>query len=113
MKPYSGADPGSIQSVVSRADGGGVKTLITALEQFGRVSSSYSTVVVTTNRQPVPFGVQNTEAYLASVTAGTINATTGVSTGATLTASSVSQLRQLQQEQPSPLRPLVRLRLTQ
>lgn len=90
MKPYSGADPGSIQSIVSRRDGGGVKTLITALEQFGRVSSSYSTVVVTTNRQPVPFGVQNSEAYLASVTAGTINATTGVSTGATLTASSVS-----------------------
>jgi type IVB pilus formation R64 PilN family outer membrane protein len=90
MKPYSGADPGSIQSVVSRNDGGGVKTLITALEQFGRVSSSYSTVVVTTNRQPVPFGVQNSEAYLASVTAGTVNAVTGVSTGATLTASSVS-----------------------
>ena len=90
MKPYSGADPGSIQSVVSRNDGGGVKTLITALEQFGRVSSSYSTVVVTTNRQPVPLGVQNSEAYLASVTAGTINSVTGVSTGATLTASSVS-----------------------
>ena len=90
VKPYSGSDPGSIQSVVSRNDGGGVKTLITALEQFGRVSSSYSTVVVTTNRQPVPLGVQNSEAYLASVTAGTINSVTGVSTGATLTASSVS-----------------------
>ena len=90
MKPYSGSDPGSIQSVVSRRDGGGVKTLITALEQFGRVSSSYSTVVVTTNRQPVPLGVQNSEAYLASVTAGTVNAVSGVSTGATLTASSVS-----------------------
>lgn len=90
MKSYSGSDPGSIQSVVSRKDGGAVKTLITALEQFGRVSSSYSTVVVTTNRQPVPLGVQNSEAYLASVTAGTVNAVSGVSTGATLTASSVS-----------------------
>ena len=90
MKSYSGSNPGSIQSVVSRSDGGTVKTLITALEQFGRVSSSYSTVVVTTNRQPVPLGVQNSEAYLASVTAGTVNAVSGVSTGATLTASSVS-----------------------
>ena len=90
VKPYSGADPGSIQSVISRRDGGGVKTLITALEQFGRVSSSYSTVVATTNRQPVPLGVQNAESYLASVTAGTQNAVTGVNTGATLTASSVS-----------------------
>lgn len=90
VKPFSGGDPGSIQSVVSRSDGGNVKTLITALEQFGRVSTSYSTVVVTTNRQPVPLGVQNSEAYLASVTAGTVNATTGVSTGATLTASTVS-----------------------
>ena len=90
VKPFSGGDPGSIQSVVSRKDGGNVKALITALEQFGRVSTSYSTVVVTTNRQPVPLGVQNSEAYLASVTAGTTNATTGASTGATLTASTVS-----------------------
>jgi type II secretory pathway component GspD/PulD (secretin) len=90
VKSFSGGDPGSIQSVVSRNDGGGVKTLITALEQFGRVSSSYSTVVVTTNRQPVPLGVQNSEAYLASVTAGTVNTTTGVSTGATLTAGTVN-----------------------
>ena len=89
VKSYSGSEPGSIQSVVSRKDGGGVKTLITALEQFGRVSSSYSTVVVTTNRQPVPLGVQNSEAYLASVTAGAVNAV-GASAGATLTASSVS-----------------------
>lgn len=90
VQPYGGSTAGSIQSIVSRNDGGGVKTLITALEQFGRVSSSYSTVVVTTNRQPVPLGVQNSEAYLASVTAGTVNAVSGVSTGATLTASSVS-----------------------
>lgn len=90
VKPFSGGEPGTVQSVVQRRDGGSVKALITALEQFGRVSTSYSTVVVTTNRQPVPLGVQNSEAYLASVTAGTVNSTTGVSTGATLTASTVN-----------------------
>ena len=87
---FSGSTGGSVGAAMSRNDGGSVKALVNALEQYGRVTSTYSTVVATTNRQPVPLGVQSSESYLAQVTAGTSNAATGVATGATLTPGTVS-----------------------
>lgn len=87
---FSGSAGGSIGAAISRSDGGTVKALVSALEQYGRVSSTYSTVVATTNRQPVPLGVQSSESYLAQVTAGVSNAVSGVATGATLTPGTVS-----------------------
>ncbi len=87
---FSGSTGGSVGAAISRNDGGSVKALVNALEQYGRVTSTYSTVVATTNRQPVPLGVQSSESYLAQVTAGVTNAATGVATGATLTPGTVS-----------------------
>lgn len=87
---FSGSAGGSMGAAMSRSDGGTVKALVSALEQYGRVSSTYSTVVATTNRQPVPLGVQSSESYLAQVTAGVSNAATGAATGATLTPGTVS-----------------------
>ncbi len=87
---FSGSTGGSVGAAISRNDGGSVKALVNALEQYGRVTSTYSTVVATTNRQPVPLGVQSSESYLAQVTAGANNAVTGVATGATLTPGTVS-----------------------
>jgi len=90
VNSFSGSAGGSIGAAISRNDGGTVKALVNALEQYGRVSSTYSTVVATTNRQPVPLGVQSSESYLAQVTAGVSNAVTGVATGSTLTPGTVS-----------------------
>ncbi len=72
--------------------------LFKALEKFGRVSTAYSSVLTTMNRQPVPVGVMNTTAYLKQTTpAVTTNAGSGttfsapgltpgeISTGFTLT----------------------------
>jgi hypothetical protein len=87
---FSGSTGGSVGAAISRNDGGSVKALVNALEQYGRVTSTYSTVVATTNRQPVPLGVQSSESYLAQVTAGANNAVTGIATGATLTPGTVS-----------------------
>ena len=54
--------------------------LFQALEKFGRVSSSYSTVVTTVNRQPVPVGSQTTQSYLKSVTPTLLTNTAGGTT---------------------------------
>jgi type IVB pilus formation R64 PilN family outer membrane protein len=74
----------SIGFVLSRGAGVTNQLLFQALEKFGRVSSSYSTVVTTVNRQPVPVGNQTTQSYLKSVTPTMLtNAGTGaVSYGA-------------------------------
>lgn len=54
--------------------------LFKALEKFGRVSTAYSSVLTTMNRQPVPVGVTNTTAYLKQTTpAVTTNASTSAS----------------------------------
>jgi type IVB pilus formation R64 PilN family outer membrane protein len=60
--------------------------LIKVLEKFGRVSTSYSSVVTTVNRQPVPVGVLNTLSYLKSITPAT---TSTVSTSGILSSGAV------------------------
>jgi len=58
----------SVGFVLSKSAGAANQLLFQALEKFGRVSSNYSTVVTTVNRQPVPVGNQTTQSYLKSVT---------------------------------------------
>jgi len=58
----------SVGLVLKNASGSTNQLLFQALEKFGRVSSSYSTVVTTVNRQPVPVGNQTTQSYLKQVT---------------------------------------------
>ena len=68
----------SIGFVVKNNSGGsGNQLLIQALEKFGRVSSAYSTVVTTLNRQPVPVGKQTTLSYLKSVAPTVLTSTNG------------------------------------
>ena len=71
----------SIGLVLKNTAGTTNQLLFQALEKFGRVSSSYSTVVTTVNRQPVPVGSQTTQSYLKSITP-TVLTTVG-STGGT------------------------------
>lgn len=51
--------------------------LIKALETFGRVSTAYSSVVNTLNRQPVPVGSINTRSYLRQITPNSASNTNG------------------------------------
>lgn len=55
---------------VKSSTGASGEALVRALEEFGRVSSSYSAVVTTVNRMPVPIGVLNQRSYLKSVSVG-------------------------------------------
>jgi hypothetical protein len=53
------------------------QVLFKVLEKFGRVSTAYSSVLTTVNRQSVPVGVLNTLSYLKSITPATTQSTTG------------------------------------
>lgn len=53
---------------------------VKALEKYGRVSSTYSTMVNTLHRQPVPVAVTNNITYVRSITAPTVS-TVGASVG--------------------------------
>jgi type IVB pilus formation R64 PilN family outer membrane protein len=70
----------TIGLVLKNAAGTTNQLLFQALEKFGRVSSSYSTVVTTVNRQPVPVGNQTTQTYLKSVTPTLLTNNTGGTT---------------------------------
>ena len=75
----------SIGLVLNNTAGTTNQLLFQALEKFGRVSSAYSTVVTTINRQPVPVGSQTTQSYLKSITPTvltTVGSTAGTSYGA-------------------------------
>lgn len=78
----------SIGLVLKNSSGSTNQLLFQALEKFGRVSSAYSTVVTTVNRQPVPVGNQTTQSYLKSVTP-TLLTTTGGTGGTTYGAPSL------------------------
>jgi hypothetical protein len=58
-------------------DGSVSNLIIKALESFGRVSTSYSSVINTMNRQPVPLGAINTQSYLKQITPTTSTTSTG------------------------------------
>jgi type IVB pilus formation R64 PilN family outer membrane protein len=70
----------TIGLVLKNATGTSNQLLFQALEKFGRVSSAYSTVVTTVNRQPVPVGNQTTQTYLKSVTPTLLTNNTGSTT---------------------------------
>ena len=79
----------SIGLVLKNSAGSTNQLLFQALEKFGRVSSAYSTVVTTVNRQPVPVGSQTTQSYLKSVTP-TVLTTVGSTGGTTYGAPSLT-----------------------
>jgi type IVB pilus formation R64 PilN family outer membrane protein len=71
---------------VKMMNGSGQQTgllMMKMLEKFGRVSTAYSSVLTTVNRQSVPVGVLNTLSYLKSITPANVASS---STGSTLTS---------------------------
>lgn len=73
---------GNVGFIRNTPDGSGT-LLIRALENFGRVSSAYSSVINTMNRQPVPVGSNTTQSYLKQITPSVTTTSTGaVSYGA-------------------------------
>jgi type IVB pilus formation R64 PilN family outer membrane protein len=79
----------TIGLVLKNAAGTTNQLLFQALEKFGRVSSAYSTVVTTVNRQPVPVGNQTTQSYLKSVTPTLMTSANGNTNGTTYGAPSL------------------------
>lgn len=61
------SDAASIGFLLPSDSGASNQLFLRALERFGRVSSSYSTVVTTVNRQAVPVGNLTTQSYLKQV----------------------------------------------
>ena len=59
---------GTFGLVKQNSDGSENSLLIKALEKYGRVSSSYSSVITTMNRQPVPMGSTQSQSYLKQIT---------------------------------------------
>ena len=69
--------PGNI-SLVKTGDSGSNTLLLRALEKFGRVSTSYSSVITTMNRQAVPLGSVSTQSYLKQSTPAITASASGV-----------------------------------
>jgi len=89
----SASTAANIGLVLRNSAGATNQLLFQALEKFGRVSSAYSTVVTTVNRQPVPVGSQTTQSYLKSVTPtiiNTVGSTGNTYGGATLTPGEIT-----------------------
>ena len=83
--------PGTFGVKINNA--AGVQTgqvLFKVLEKFGRVSTAYSSVLTTVNRQSVPVGVLNTQSYLKSITPATTQAGSSVTSGVGLVPGEVT-----------------------
>lgn len=65
----AGTSPGSV-TFVNTGSKRAVEVVAKALEEYGRVSTSYSSVVTTTNRMPVPIGAMSNVSYVRQTTAG-------------------------------------------
>lgn len=68
---------GNVGFIKNNSDGTSSTLMIRALESFGRVSSAYSSVINTMNRQPVPVGSTSTQSYLRQITPSTSTSATG------------------------------------
>ena len=79
--PSVTTNTGSVGFIRANADGSTSNLLIKALESFGRVSTSYSSVINTMNRQPVPLGSINTQSYLKQITPSAVSGAGSVSFG--------------------------------
>lgn len=78
--PSVPSNTAAVGFVKANAAGTTNQLLIKALESFGRVSSSYSSVITTMNRQPAPLGSTSTQSYLRQVTPSVSSTGTGTVT---------------------------------
>jgi type IVB pilus formation R64 PilN family outer membrane protein len=86
LAPLGGGAPAALSFVLGKSPSRGSPSewVAKALQEFGRVSTAYSSVVTTTNRMPVPVGALQTRSYVQRSTAPTVNATTGLTTPGSL-----------------------------
>ena len=75
--PTLTSNTGTVSLVKPSASGSDNLFFIRALERFGRVSSAYSSVVTTMNRQPVPLGSLSTQSYLKQVSPTVVTTASG------------------------------------
>lgn len=82
LGPLGGGTPAALSFVLgpSASRAAPSEWIAQALQEYGRVSTAYSSVVTTTNRMPVPVGALQTRSYVQRSTAPTVNATTGLTT---------------------------------
>ncbi|UXH80277.1 secretin N-terminal domain-containing protein [Roseateles amylovorans] len=88
----SGNTPGSLSFILapSSSRDSPSRLMAESLQEYGKVATSYSSVVTTTNRMPVPVGSLQTRSYVRQTTAATVNATTGITTPGSLVPGSIS-----------------------
>jgi len=79
--PSVTTNAGSVSLTRTNADGLTSNLVIKALESFGRVSTSYSSVINTMNRQPVPLGSVNSQSYLKQITPSAVSSGSSVAFG--------------------------------
>lgn len=65
--PLLTSNAASVGFVKPNSSGTNNALMIKALESFGRVSTTYSSVITTMNRQPVPLGSTSTQSYLRQI----------------------------------------------
>ncbi|ALV06811.1 type IVB pilus formation R64 PilN family outer membrane protein [Roseateles depolymerans] len=88
----SGNTPGSLSFLLAPSSSRSSPSRLVAdsLQEYGKVSTAYSSVVTTTNRMPVPVGSLQTQSYVRQTTAPVVNGTTGVTTAGSLVPGSIS-----------------------
>lgn len=78
--PLVTSSSSGVSLIKTSPSGTGNSFFIKALERFGRVSTSYSSVINTMNRQPVPLGSVSTQSYLKQVAPSQTTNAAGVAT---------------------------------
>lgn len=88
----SGNTPGSLSFLLAPSSSRSSPSRLVAdsLQEYGKVSTAYSSVVTTTNRMPVPVGSLQTQSYVKQTSAPVVNGTTGVTTAGSLVPGSIS-----------------------
>ncbi|ANH67205.1 hypothetical protein [Mitsuaria sp. 7] len=86
LGPLGAGAPAALSIVLgpSGSRGSPSEWVAKALQEYGRVSTAYSSVVTTTNRMPVPVGALQTRSYVQRATAPTVSPTTGLTTAGAL-----------------------------
>lgn len=86
LGPLGAGAPAALSFVLgpSGSRGSPSEWVAKALQEYGRVSTTYSSVVTTTNRMPVPVGALQTRSYVQRATAPTVSPATGLTTAGAL-----------------------------
>jgi len=92
LGPMGGGTAATLGFVLgpSASRGSASEWIAKALQEYGRVSTAYSSVVTTTNRMPVPLGALQTRSYVQRSSAAMHNPVTGITTPGALESGKLS-----------------------